>query len=261
MRYYTKEGSLILRGLAHAVGSGLPPGGRPCTSFLLAPASQRCPELSGVALATARHGLDPLSTCGLVVDGDTGRTVVAQYDRIMAFALAGGDGVVLVVWTPGRIIPDGDALLATIEETCTVRPSAVVLVSDGGDDGAVRPEPFREAARAAVHEALLRRGERSERPAFIIFSRFGGGHWVEWSPEGCPYYPCHHREDQRCDYCYCPLYPCNDPALGDEVPSSTFGSVWNCSRCTLLHEPAVADHLERNPTASLAELKRVAARR
>jgi hypothetical protein len=28
----------------------------------------------------------------------------------------------------------------------------------------------------------------------------------------------------------------------------------------LLHEPAVADHLRRNPMASLAELKRVGAR-
>jgi hypothetical protein len=39
------------------------------------------------------------------------------------------------------------------------------------------------------------------------------GHWVEWSPEGCPYYPCHF-EGQQCDFCYCPLYPCLDTSLG-----------------------------------------------
>ena len=141
----------------------------------------------------------------------------------------------------------------------TLRPDGSILASDG-DGGEIRTVPLVESAVAAVAAALARRGAGSGSPSFLIYSRFGGGHWVAWSAEGCPYYPCHHLAGQRCEFCYCPLYPCGDPALGEEVASSTAGAVWNCSACTLLHEPAVADHLRRNPMASLAELNRVADR-
>jgi adenosylcobinamide hydrolase len=260
MRYYLKEGALLLRGIASAAGTDLPPGGRACTALLLAPASAACPAMPGVALAAARHGLDPDASCGLATDADVAGTVVAQYDRTMAFALADGDGVALVVWAATNVPPaDAELLLEAIAAACPVRLAGSLLASDG-EDGEVRSEALREAAAAAVREALARRAAPGERPAFLIYSRFGGGHWVAWSAEGCPYYPCHHRDGQRCDFCYCPLYPCGDPALGEDVASSTVGTVWNCSACTLLHEPAVADHLRRNPMASLAELKRVASR-
>lgn len=260
MRYYTKEGALLLRGIAHAAGTGLPPGGRACTALLLAPAPAPCPAMPGVDLAATRQGLAPEASCGLVVDADVAGTVVAQYDRTMAFALADGGTVALVAWTATRIPPaDAEMLLEAIAAACPVRPAGLLLASDD-EDGEVRLEPLREAAIAAVREALSRRGAARGGLAFLIYSRFGGGHWVAWSAEGCPYYPCHHREDQRCDFCYCPLYPCGDRSLGEEVVSSTAGAVWNCSACTLLHEPAVADHLRRNPMASLAELKRVSVR-
>lgn len=260
MRYYTKEGALLLRGIATTAGTGLPPGGRACSALLFAPGSAACPAMPGVDLAVARHGLDPDASCGLVTGADVRRTVVAQYDRTTAFALADGDAVALVLWTASRVGPaDAGTVLEAIAAACPVHPGGLLLASDGAD-GEVRLEPLREAAAAAVREALARQDAPAAGPAFLIYSRFGGGHWVAWSAEGCPYYPCHHRDGQRCDFCYCPLYPCGDESLGEEVVSSTAGAVWNCSACTLLHEPAVADHLRRNPMASLAELKRVASR-
>ncbi len=260
MRYYTKEGALLLRGIATAAGTGLPPGGRACTAFLLAPGSAACPAMPGVDLAATRHGLDPGACCGLVTGADVRRTVVAQYDGTIAFALADGDAVALVLWTASRVdLAETGTVLEAIAAACPVRPEGLLLVSDGAD-GEVRHGPLREAAVAAVREALARRDAPAVAPAFLIYSRYGGGHWVAWSPEGCPYYPCHHMEHQRCDFCYCPFYPCGDTSLGEEVVSSTGGVVWNCSACTLLHEPVVADHLRQNPMASLAELKRVICR-
>ncbi|MEN6341403.1 MAG: cysteine-rich small domain-containing protein [Methanospirillum sp.] len=260
MRYYTKEGTFLLRGLAYAVGTDLPPGGRTCTAVLLAPASAACPAMPAVELAAARHGLDPDAACGLVTDADPRGTVVAQYDRAMAFALADGDRVALIVWTATRVSPaDAEQQLEAIAAACPVRPANCLLVSDG-EEGELRLEPLLAAGAAAVREALARSGTARREPSFLIYSRFGGGHWVAWSAESCPYYPCHHCEGQRCDFCYCPLYPCEDASLGEEVTSSTAGAVWNCSACTLLHEPAVADHLRRNPMASLEELKRVIVR-
>jgi adenosylcobinamide hydrolase len=89
-----------------------------------------------------------------------------------------------------------------------------------------------------------------------VFSRFQGDHWVEWIPEQCPYYPCH-VPGQRCEFCYCPFYPCKDETLGQWVKStSKNGPVWNCSGCTLLHEPLITEYLLAHPEAPLAELKR-----
>ncbi len=260
MRYYTRGGALLLRGIAFAAGTGLPPGGRACTAALLAPSSAACGTPSAVDRAAMRQGLDPRSCAGLVVEADVAGTVVAQYDRSMAFALADGETVVVIAWAPSTVAAaDAETLLEAIAAACPVPPAAVILASDG-ETGAVPRGPLCEAASAAVREALERRAVPHREPSFLIYSRFGGGHWVAWTAEGCPYYPCHHRADQRCDFCYCPLYPCGDTSLGEEVASSTAGAIWNCSACTLLHEPAVAAHLRRNPMASLAELKRVAAR-
>ncbi|MDD1670080.1 MAG: cysteine-rich small domain-containing protein, partial [Methanomicrobiales archaeon] len=98
--------------------------------------------------------------------------------------------------------------------------------------------------------------EERKAPSIFVYSRYGGDHWVEWTPEGCPYYPCHF-EGQRCDFCYCPLYPCLDLSLGQWVESRKGGRVWNCAGCTLLHTPEVAEYLKKHPEAGLSELKRV----
>ena len=108
----------------------------------------------------------------------------------------------------------------------------------------------RDAVLKGVPEALRRyESGLAQEPAFFIYSRFQGEHWVEWSPHNCPYYPCHFP-GQRCDFCYCPFYPCKNEELGEWSPSSSNGQVWNCSRCTLLHEPVgcrLPETLSRRP--------------
>ncbi len=96
---------------------------------------------------------------------------------------------------------------------------------------------------------------KSKRPSFFIFSRYGGGHWNEWIPEGCPYYPCHGFE-QKCDFCYCPLYPCRDTEFSEEIETPS-RKLWSCMNCTFIHEPAVAVHLKKNPEAGMKELRAV----
>jgi len=261
VRYYVRKGAVLVRGIAFAAGTGLPPGGRGCTSVLMTPPSASCPTMPAVPLAAMRNGLAPSATCGLVTESDVRGTVVAQYDSATAFALADGEEVALIAWTRSRIdSADTGALIEAVTAACPVRPAGLLITSDGVD-GEVGLGPLRAAASAAVLEALSRRGAAVDGPAFLIYSRFGGGHWVAWSSEGCPYYPCHRMDGQRCEFCYCPLYPCGDESLGEMVPSTTIGMIWNCSSCTLLHRPAVADHLLENPMASLPELKRVARRR
>jgi adenosylcobinamide hydrolase len=115
----------------------------------------------------------------------------------------------------------------------------------------------REAVLHGIPAALTRHdaGVASDRPAFFIFSRIRGEHWIEWSPVDCPYYPCHFR-GQSCEFCYCPFYPCKDESLGQWASGSNSRRVWNCAKCILLHEPAVATYLKKYPGASLAELAR-----
>jgi adenosylcobinamide hydrolase len=117
----------------------------------------------------------------------------------------------------------------------------------------------REAVLHGIPEALTRHDTAvvAERPAFFIFSRIRGEHWIEWSPDNCPYYPCHFK-GQSCDFCYCPFYPCKDENLGQWASGSNGGRVWNCARCTLMHEPVVASYLKKYPDSSLDELVRLA---
>jgi adenosylcobinamide hydrolase len=103
-----------------------------------------------------------------------------------------------------------------------------------------------------TNAALLKR----KRPSFFIFSRYGGEHWNEWVPEGCPYHPCHKFDEQRCDFCYCPLYPCHDPEFSEEIEAPQ-GKIQSCMDCRFIHEPAVVEHLKANPEAGIKELKAV----
>ena len=98
-------------------------------------------------------------------------------------------------------------------------------------------------------------GKKPKEPRFFIHASIGGERWIEWEKGGCPYYPCHFK-GQRCDYCYCPLYPCEDECLGEWTTGSRRGGqVWSCAPCTLNHQPVVVHHLRRNPEASVRELK------
>ena len=103
-----------------------------------------------------------------------------------------------------------------------------------------------------TNAALLKR----KRPSFFIFSRYGGEHWNEWVPEDCPYHPCHKFDEQRCDFCYCPLYPCHDPEFSEEIEAPQ-GKIQSCMDCRFIHEPAVVEHLKANPEAGIKELKAV----
>ena len=104
--------------------------------------------------------------------------------------------------------------------------------------------------------ALMKR----KRPSFFILSRYGGEHWNEWVPEGCPYHPCHNFAEQQCDFCYCPLYPCRDTEFSEEIDTPA-GKLWSCMDCRFIHEPAVVEHLKENPEAGMAELKAVRKKR
>ena len=104
--------------------------------------------------------------------------------------------------------------------------------------------------------ALMKR----KRPSFFILSRYGGEHWNEWVPEGCPYHPCHNFAEQQCDFCYCPLYPCRDTEFSEEIDTPA-GKLWSCMDCRFIHEPAVVRHLKENPEAGMAELKAVRKKR
>ena len=59
----------------------------------------------------------------------------------------------------------------------------------------------------------------------------------------CAHYPCHHP-GQNCTFCFCPLYPCLDPELGEYVTSRrTGGRVWSCQGCLWIHRDDVSGSL------------------
>lgn len=59
--------------------------------------------------------------------------------------------------------------------------------------------------------------------------------------EDCEYYPCHFR-GQDCTWCFCPFYPCLDPATGGRFKKSsrTGRDVWSCMRCNWVHGAKVS---------------------
>ncbi len=115
-------------------------------------------------------------------------------------------------------------------------------------------ETVREGVKRALDYSMQ---EKQKGPYYIIRTNIGEEHWHLWNQNGCQYYPCHFK-GQRCNFCYCPLYPCKDESLGEFVSRSNGQDrIWSCSKCTLNHEPAVVSHLLRNPEAKLDELKRI----
>ena len=73
--------------------------------------------------------------------------------------------------------------------------------------------------------------------------------------DNCPYYPCHHLQEQDCTHCFCPLYPCKDKELGSYVRTKKGKRFWSCINCTLVHQPHVASYLSEHPGATAGELK------
>lgn len=283
MRYFYTPDTLFIRGKFRAASTGIAGGIRDTATIFnhSVPADWSHDEpLKEIERIGAAAGYGP-EVLGLLTAVPIPNLCVLQYDFITVFVTAGmrehpphGAGTVNIIVCSSEGLTDS-ALLETIMVATEAKTEAMIgLHRDAGTptDAVVAAcegdvlhryagriaEPgrrVRDAVLKGVPEALRRyeSGATCE-PAFFIYSRFNGEHWVAWSPHDCPYYPCHF-EGQACDFCYCPFYPCKDETLGEWSKSAASGKVWNCSRCTLLHEPAVADYVKQNPDAPLKELK------
>jgi adenosylcobinamide hydrolase len=280
MRYYLRDGTLLVRGSFRAVSTG--PGGgfgtaRTLLNHTVPPDWDEPDPLRELATSIAQEGL-PDDFFGLLTAVPMKYLCVLQYDFITAFISAGiGRRTINIIITSTEGMTDaalaGAIITATEAKAEALRelsrpvpgtPTDAVIVASEGEPVHPYAGPLTEAGKriraavlAGVPEALHRfeGAVTRDAPSYFIFSRYGGDHWVEWIARDCPYYPCHFA-GQRCDFCYCPFYPCGDLTLGQWVGSSSRnGSVWNCAGCTLLHEPEIADYLARNPDAPLRELK------
>jgi len=293
MRYYTSNNTLFIRGSFRAASTGISGGVRSVSTLI----NHTIPEGEDPAdpdkaldLVIAASGLER-NYFGLTTAVTTSRMCVLQYDFVTVFIsariggghAATGDNInILIVSSQGM---EDAALLETIMVAAEAKAEAlhaagltltgtpadgVIAACEGEADTHHHSAGRTTEAGRRIREAVLhgipeavRRSNASvpyDRTAFFIFSRFRGEHWVEWSPENCPYYPCHF-EGQSCDYCYCPFYPCHDESLGEWTESSGGGRVWNCARCLLLHEPEVAAYLKKFPGASRQELMQRATKR
>ena len=286
MRYYTDSDTLFIRGSFCAASTGFF-GGIHSVSTILSHtvpegASHRSKEKElEFAAAGAGVGSDFF---GLLTGVPARQISVLQYDFITVFIAAGipengsseAAGINIIVCS-GEGMEDAalleaimvateaktEALLTSGYATSGTPADAVIAAYEGPviHTGAGRNTEVGRRIRKAVLHGILEAGRRSrendgqDRPSFFIFSRFKGEHWVEWTPGNCPYFPCHFP-GQRCDFCYCPFYPCHDETLGQWAESPNGKKVWNCARCTLVHEPPVADYLRQFPEASLKELVR-----
>jgi adenosylcobinamide hydrolase len=288
MRYYTGPDTLFVRGVFRAASTGISGGIRDVNTLFnhTVPAGwNHAYPKKEIELVAAAAGTGP-AVLGLLTAVSIRHLCVLQYDFITVFVTAGilkeqaggapGAGTINIIVHSSEGMEDS-ALLETILVATEAKAEAMLAAGHGSGtptDAVIAAcegeilhrysgritEPgrrVRDAVLRGVPEAFGRfeRGTPDEKPAFFIYSRFEGGHWVEWSPVNCPYYPCHFP-GQACDFCYCPFYPCKDESLGEWSESSTSSRVWNCSRCTLLHEPTVADYLKRYPDAPLEELVR-----
>lgn len=293
MRYYSDTNTLFIRGSFRAASTGISGGIRSVPTLLnhTVPAGggSTDPEkmLDGVLAA---GGLER-NYFGLITAIPIGHTCVLQYDFITVFVSAGirreppatgGSINIILVSTQSM---DDAALLEAIMVAAEAKaealqgmdlplrgtPADAIIAACEDEGAAVRHgsagrsteagRRIREAVLHGIPEAIRHHdtGILTNRPAYFIFSRIKGDHWIEWTEKDCPYYPCHF-EGQSCEYCYCPFYPCHDEALGQWAESSNGGRIWNCAKCLLLHEPEVAAYLNTFPGASRQELVKVVAR-
>ncbi|GAB6285845.1 MAG: hypothetical protein STSR0009_20460 [Methanoregula sp.] len=290
MRYYLDPSTLFVRGAFRAACIDTADEIRTVTTLLLHTvprdfgAVRRQRELARVVAEAGIGG----AYAGLLTTVPVQHLCVLQYDHLTVFLVAGmDDNPAHAPCTTGIIVFSREgmedtalkellrvagearslALKAAGYSTPGTSPDGVIVacegaVTSGNGRSAEDAERVREAIKKGVPEALRRShaGGIVGVPGFFIFSRFKGEHWVEWTPDDCPYYPCHFA-GQRCDFCYCPFYPCHNEDLGEWANGSNGGRVWNCARCTLLHEPRVADYLNKYPESSLKELMHLSQRK
>lgn len=294
MRYYLRNSSLIVRGRFRVCSSGTNGGIRNCTTLInreVAHDFSNSPDKE-IELFAASCGIDSGFVAGLLTAVPMHTLCILKYDNLTTFITAGithpdpvdGDpipekasiGTINLILVTSEALSDQgllDAMItATEAKTLAMREvgyisagtltDAVIIATE--DPGLVRyagsatvfGRRIHESVKYGVQEAVSRWSGNVVRtaPSFFIRSRIGGNHWVEWQKKKCPYYPCHY-EGQRCDLCYCPLYPCGDITLGDWISKGSRNPVWSCVRCTLNHDPLITRHLMDNPEASLGELK------
>jgi adenosylcobinamide hydrolase len=288
MRYYTEPDTLFVRGSFRAASTGIDGGIRSVSTLLnhtLAPDSEALDAAKELEIVAAGAGIGG-DYFGLLTTVPASRACVLQYDFITVFITAGirreepgRAGSVGIIVTCSEGMSDG-ALLETIMVATEAKaeamlalglpisgtPADTVMAACEGEErhcsaGRLTEagKRVREAVLHGIPAALTRQdtGVAADRPAFFIFSRIRGEHWIEWSPRDCPYYACHFK-GQSCEFCYCPFYPCRDETLGQWARSSNGSRVWNCARCKLLHKPEVAGYLKKYPGASQKELVRQA---
>ncbi len=283
MKYYLSNSTLFVRGVFRAASTG-PLGGVGDVSTLLVCQADKPSETTDEHLIGNRVSAEGLSPdyFGLVTRSGIDHLSVLQYDFISVFIIGNREkrspekeGDVHIVIYSGEGLSDAALLGALVTGTeaksegasqagygCTASPGDRMIVASEGDiihtfcgSETEAGKRIAECIRFGMSQAS-REPRPNNRPALFVFSRLGKGHFTEWTPEKCPYYPCHF-EGQACDYCYCPFYPCGDEELGQYVTGSNGREVWNCSRCDLLHEPEIAGYLKRNPEASVKELKKL----
>jgi adenosylcobinamide hydrolase len=285
MRYYLENNTLFIRGRFTAASSGVAGGIGQVSTVLnhcVPSGFDNDDPVRYLDRVVSRSGIGP-DYFGLMTSVEMRHLCVLQYDFVTVFITArvndgisdGADTINILVHSAegmtdgamlGGIITVTGAKAQALSElgySCTgTATDAVVIAHEGrvvhtGAGPLTRPgQRISAAVLRGIPEALKRHTGEIERdaPSLFVYSRFGGEHWVEWEPRSCRYYPCHFP-GQRCDFCYCPFYPCLDEGLGQWVTGSHNRPVWNCSSCTLLHEPGGAEYLKENPEASLKELK------
>ena len=287
MRYYFDTNTLFIRGAFRAASTGIKGGIRPVSTLInhtVASGWSHEDPQKELEFIAAGEGIDR-DFFGLLTAVSVQQCCILQYDYVTVFITAGvrrepppNAGTINIIACSSEGMEDA-ALLETIMVASEAKAEALQAMDlpltgtptdavIAGCEGSIKHRyagrltdtglRVREAVLHGLPEALKRHDAAgpSDAPSFFIFSRFKGEHWVEWMPHDCPYFPCHFP-GQRCDFCYCPFYPCGDENLGQWVESSKGGKVWNCARCTLLHEPGIADHLKKFPGASREELLRL----
>ena len=284
MRYYLDPSTLFVRGAFRAASTGVAGGIRSVSTLLnhtVPAAFDHAEPPRELARVAAGAGIGD-AYFGLLTAVPVQNLCVLQYDFVTVFITAGINkeparttGTINIIVYSSEGMEDSALLslvmVATEAKSDALRDAGYAISGTPADavivacEGAVTHRyagrsteagrRVREAVMKGVPEALRRSragGSESE-PGFFIYSRFKGEHWVEWTPHNCPYYPCHFP-GQRCDFCYCPFYPCYKEGLGQWTNGSNGGRVWNCAGCTLLHEPLVAEYLNKYPESSLEEL-------
>lgn len=290
MRYFLRDGIFVMRGRFTALVSGRQGDDEvKCVSTVI---TARLPKTDTIQsqqsffrsfLSKNGYGTDAVS---LAVMTPVDRFRVFAYDGIMVFVHSATvdpeeqPGPVTVIINSREPLPETGLrkLLETAQKARTQafisagfpvpdpKTDVIVICCEETEESPNEDERITRA-QLLVSETIAygipetwnpQENESQRTPPFYIHSSIGGERWTRWNPEGCPYYPCHPScTNQRCDFCYCPLYPCEDESQGKWLERENGGKIWSCEGCTLVHEPFVADYLTLYPEASVKDLKNI----